>query len=96
MYARVEHGVVRELVETDQRIEDLYHPDLQWVDVANASGVRPGWTVGQEGFAPPVFEEVAVATPAVDFAELARRVDELQEQIRGLAPGANGQRPGEA
>ena len=36
MYARVEQGVVRELVETDQRIEELYHPDLLWVWMSRA------------------------------------------------------------
>lgn len=94
MYARVEQGVVRELVETDQRIEELYHPDLLWVDVQGLSGVCPGWIVGHEGLAPPEPETILAATPTVDVAELARRVNELQEQIRMLAPDASGLHPG--
>ena len=95
MYARVEHGVVRELVETDRRIEELYHPGLFWVDTQNMPGVQEGWTAGQEGFAPPEPDKVAPTLPTVDIAELTRRVDELREQIRMLAPDVAGQHSGE-
>ncbi len=95
MYARVEQGVVRELVETDQRIEELYHPDLLWVNVQGLSGVCPGWIARREGFAPPEPEAILAATPAVDITDLSRRVNELQEQIRMLAADANGVHPGE-
>ncbi|MGI4801648.1 MAG: hypothetical protein ACRYG8_47990 [Janthinobacterium lividum] len=88
MYARVEQGIVREILETNQRIEELYHPDLLWVDIQDKPDVRPGWIVGHEGFAPPEPEEVAPVAPPVDIAELMRRVDELREQIRVLAPEA--------
>ncbi|MGI4802541.1 MAG: hypothetical protein ACRYG8_52625 [Janthinobacterium lividum] len=95
MYARVEQGVVRELVQTDQRIEDLYHPDLLWVDVRDTPDVRPGWLVGHEGFAPPEPEDILAVAPPIDIAELVRRVDELREQIRVLASDAIGQQSGE-
>ena len=95
MYARVERGVVCELVETDRRIEDLYHPDLLWADIQDMQGVCPGWVVTQEGFSPPEPEKVAAATPTVDIAELVRQVNELREQIRTLAPDATVQHPGE-
>lgn len=95
MYARVEQGVVRELLETEQRIEELYHPDLLWVNIQDTPDVSPGWTVGHEGFAPPESrQETEAAAPVVDIAELVRRVDELREQIRVLAPGAIDQHPG--
>ena len=94
MYARVEQGVVRELLETEQQIEELYHPDLLWVDVADMQGVYPGWVVGDAGFAPPEAEVVVSATQVVDVAELARRIGELQEQIRMLVPDGTGQHPG--
>lgn len=91
MYARVEQGVVREIVETDQRIEELYHPDLLWVGIQDTPDVRPGWIVWHDGFAPPEPEEIAPGAPPVDVAELVRRVDELREQIRVLIPDAIGQ-----
>ncbi len=91
MYARVEQGIVRELVETDQRIEDLYHPDLLWVEIGDAPDVRPGWIVGHEGFAPPEPENVMVVAPPIDITELVRRVEELREQIRVLAPDTTDQ-----
>lgn len=94
MYARVEQGVVRELLETDQRIEELYHPDLLWVDIQDTPDVRPGWIVGHEGFAPPAPEEIAAVAQPIDIAELTRRVDELREQIRILTPAAISQQSG--
>ena len=94
-YARVEHGVVRELVETDQPIEDLFHPGLLWVDIQGMPGVCPSWTVTQEGFSPPEPEKVVAATPTVDIAELMRQLNELREHIQALIPGATIQHPGE-
>ena len=93
-YARVEQGVVRELLETEQRIEELYHPDLLWVNIRDVPEVRPGWIMGDEGFAPPEAEAIVSATQAVDIGDLARRVSELQEQIRMLVPDETGQHLG--
>ena len=93
MYARVEQGVVRELLETEQQIEELYHPDLLWMDIGDMQGVCPGWVVGDDGFAPPEADVVVSAMQVVDVAELARLVGELQEQIRMLVNGT-GQHPG--
>lgn len=91
MYARVEQGVVRELVETDQPIEDLYHPDLFWVDARDMPGVCPGWIVTRDGFSPPEPEKVAAATPTIDIAELLSRVNELGEHVRMLTLGTTTQ-----
>ena len=94
-YARVEQGSVREIVETDRRIEELYHPDLLWVELQGRPEVVPGWVVGPDGFSPPEAERTAVV-PMIDVAELARRVRELQEQLRTLGSGGSDVHPGAA
>ncbi len=86
-YARVEQGSVREVVETAGRIEELYHPDLLWVELQGKPEVVPGWVVGPDGFSLPQAEKAPVA-PMIDVAELARRVGELQDQLR--VPGSAG------
>ena len=92
-YARIEQGRVREVVETAQRIEDLYHPDLIWVELCGKPEVFPGWVVQPDGFSPPELEQAPVVAPVIDIAELARRVGELQEQLRTLGPAIAGQHP---
>ena len=94
-YARIEQGSVREVVETAGRIEELYHPDLLWVELQGKPEVVPGWVVGPDGFSPPKAEEVLVA-PVTDVAELARRVGELQEQLRVPGSGSSDVHPGMA
>lgn len=92
-YARVEQASVREVVETAGRIEELYHPDLLWVELQGRPEVVPGWVAGPDGFSPPKAEEVSVA-PVIDVAELARRVGELQEQLRVLSSDSSDVHPG--
>ena len=87
-YARVEQGSVREVVETAGRIEELYHPDLLWVELQGRPEVVPGWVVGPDGFSLPEAEKAPVA-PVIDVAELAGRVGELQEQLRVLDSGGS-------
>ena len=94
-YARVEQGSVREVVETAGRIEELYHPDLLWVELQGKPEVVPGWVAGPDGFSLPEAEKAPVA-PMIDVAELARRVGELQEQLRVLGSDSSDVHPGMA
>jgi hypothetical protein len=36
-YARIANGAVFELIETDGNIEEMFTPDLVWVDVTDVS-----------------------------------------------------------
>ena len=94
-YARIEQGSVREVVETTGRIEELYHPDLLWVELRGRPEVVPGWIVGPGGFSLPEAEK-APATLMIDVEELARRVGELQEQLRVLDSDGSDVHPGRA
>lgn len=68
-YARIENGIVAEILSTDGDIATMFHASLTWV-LANA-GTVPGFTYIDGAFAPPV-----VALPAL--ADLkAAKLDEL-------------------
>ncbi len=93
-YARIEQGSVREVVETTQQIEDLYHPDLVWVELRGRPEIVAGWIVQPDGFSAPEIEQAPAVAPVINIEELARRMDELQEQLRNLGPGITDPRPG--
>lgn len=86
-YARIEQGSVREVVETAQRIDDLYHPDLVWVELRDRPEIVAGWVVQPDGFSAPEIEPAPAVAPVINVEELVRRMDELQEQLRNLHPG---------
>jgi hypothetical protein len=52
-YARIQNGVIVELFVTDRDIRSLFHPDLQWINVTDATGAQPGWRHDGSGFSPP-------------------------------------------
>lgn len=56
-YARVESGLVVELIETDGDISKMFHPDLTWVECENQN-VAIGWNCAGGSFAAPVSENV--------------------------------------
>jgi hypothetical protein len=53
-YARIDNGIVAELFETDGDITEMFHPDLQWIDItAMSPAPQPGWTYSGSAFAEP-------------------------------------------
>jgi hypothetical protein len=52
-YARIQDGIVAELIATDADIADMFHPDLRWVDATDAAGVSPGWRYDGAHFSAP-------------------------------------------
>lgn len=68
-YARIDSGAIAEFFETDGDITEMFHPDLVWVDVTNASPLPSwGWSaVGVSGkwtFTAPVAPSVTPAMAA--------------------------------
>lgn len=54
-YARIAVGVVEELIETDEDITTLYHPDLVWIDITDVAPYPAiDWTYVAGVFAAPV------------------------------------------
>lgn len=64
-YARIENGVVVELLATDGDITKMFHPAMIWVDVSSIAGITEGWLRSGAGFEPP---------PPLSKTEIAARM----------------------
>lgn len=53
-YARVDNGIVMELLKTGDDIKKMFNPALIWIDITSESP-QPGygWTCSNGTFAPP-------------------------------------------
>ena len=70
-FARLQDGLVAELVTTEQPIHMLFHPDIIWLDVSGEPAVTTGWLSDGRTVSRPAVPE-AVSTPSMDpAAELA-------------------------
>jgi hypothetical protein len=50
-FARIEAGIVAELLRTEVALADLFHPALRWVEVVDPA-VAPGWVEADGGLVP--------------------------------------------
>lgn len=81
-YARINSGVVEELVQTDQQITELFHPDLKWVNVTHVEGASCGWRLEGDHLVPPPKPSLADAK-----ADALRRVDAFAAAFRARIAG---------
>ena len=86
-YARVQEGIVAELLRTELPIAELFHPGLTWVDVSSQLVVAQGWTFDGKRFAKPAAPATPAPMPtmAAVLAELASLRAEV-ETLKGGAP----------
>ena len=82
-YARVQDGVVSEILETDLDITQLFVPTLVWVDISSQPGIRDGWRHDGKGFIPPCTPPWAPQVPTV--LELQAQLAILSAQIIALS-----------
>ncbi|BBR21452.1 hypothetical protein [Klebsiella sp. WP3-S18-ESBL-05] len=86
-YARIENGIVAELVDVPEGVDisELYHPDLLFVDVSGAAPQpEDGWTYADGVFAAPVYvptPEDNLITAQVGYDHATAVITELNEQI---------------
>ena len=52
-YARLQGGVVAELLRTDLDIVGRFNPALIWIDVSFLPGIAEGWLETAAGLVPP-------------------------------------------
>jgi hypothetical protein len=76
-FARVDAGVVTEIVATEQDIAKLFHPGLTWVDVTNITAAVGDLDQNGTFVKPPVQTEPAMPTVAQLQAEIARLTERL-------------------
>ena len=81
-FARIQDGLVAELLSTDFDIATLFNSALAWVDVSNVTGIAPGWRQNADGFSPP--PTPPVPTPPT-LVELQTQLDTISAQIAALA-----------
>jgi hypothetical protein len=65
IWGRVADGAICELLHTDRGINELFHPDLQWVDVTDQEEVLEGWLWDGERARAPEGVPVADAASAL-------------------------------
>jgi len=75
-YARIQNGLVAELLSTDGDITSMFNHALTWIDVSSQPSVVDGWVFDGEDFTPP-----AILPPP----ESALTIAQLQTQIAALA-----------
>ena len=78
-YARVEGGVVLELIDTDQDPAVVYHPSLIWI--ACGQEVQEGWLHGASGFEPQASDD-QVSHQALQGQARARLAESDQVYVR--------------
>ncbi len=86
-FARLQDGLVVELVTTEQPIHMLFHPDMVWLDVSGEPAVTTGWlSDGRTLSRPPVPEAVLSPTlnPVAELAEIRSALATLQARVDAL------------
>lgn len=86
-YARIDDGLVAELLSTDGDITEMFHPGLVWIEVPVGVDVAAGWSFADGEFsAPPPPSAEQLATIAFDqraqFMQWATgKIEPLQDAI---------------
>lgn len=82
-YARIQSGLIAELLTTSGDPATLFSPLLHWQDVTGQH-VQVGWIQGDTGFtAPPPPTAVPIAPPTI--AQLQAELALLTQQIAALS-----------
>lgn len=82
-YARIQNGLVVELLKTDSDIAKLFPPELVWVDVSGQPNVKDGWRYDGKSFTAP--STVPPAAPLPTIAELQAQLAALNAKMAMLA-----------
>ena len=83
IYARIQDGVVAEILETGLDITQLFVPTLVWVDISAQPGITDGWHYDGKGFSPPYDVPSAPHVPTI--LELQAQLAALSAQIVALS-----------
>jgi hypothetical protein len=82
-YARIQNGIVAEVLTTDGDITRMFNPALVWVDVSSQAEVTEGWHFDGNSFTPPATPHTSAQTPSI--AELQAQLAVLGAQIAALS-----------
>lgn len=89
-YARIQGGVVVELLRSALPASTLFHTGLAWVDISNQPNVTTGWTFDGTNFTrpAPVAAPAELPTMAQLLADVATLKAELAILKRQVTPAA--------
>jgi len=83
IYARIQNGLVAELLTTDKDIRTMFHPALIWIDVTSQPDIRYGWQFDGGNFSPPVV--LPSAPPLPTISDLQAQITALSAQLAALS-----------
>lgn len=81
-YARIQNGIVAEVLKTDGDITRMFNPALVWVDVSSQTDVAEGWHFDGTQFTKPAAQEPVIQPPSL--AELQTQLAALGAQLATL------------
>ena len=82
-YARIQDGLIAELLQTDDDITSLFNPALSWVEVSSQPDIAEGWHFDGTNFTPP--SPPPPAAPGPTIAELQTQLAALSAQLAALS-----------
>lgn len=82
-YARIQDGLVAELLKTDGNITSMFNPGLIWMDVTSQPGIAENWQFDGTNFAPPSVPPPAAPVPTI--AELQAQIAVISAQLAALS-----------
>jgi hypothetical protein len=82
-YARIQDGLVAELLHTDGDITSMFNPALVWVDVSSHSEIAESWHFDGTNFVPPAVPQPAAPAPTI--AGLQAQLAALGAQLATLS-----------
>jgi hypothetical protein len=82
-YARIQDGLVAELLKTGGDITSMFNPALVWVDVSSRPGIAEGWHFDGTNFAPPAAPPPAAPAPTI--AGLQAQLAAISAQLATLS-----------
>ena len=83
IYARIQDGLIAELLRTDDDITGLFNPALSWVDVSSQPDIAEGWHFDGTNFTPP--SPPPPGAPGPTIAELQTQLAALSAQLAALS-----------
>lgn len=82
-YARMQNGIVAEVLKTDGDITRMFNPALVWVDISSQADVVEGWHFDGTNFTAPATHHTSAQVPSI--AELQAQLAALSAQIAALS-----------
>ena len=82
-YARIQNGIVAEVLKTDGDITHMFNPALVWIDVSSQADIREGWHFDGTHFTAPATHHASAQAPSI--AELQAQLAMLSAQIAILS-----------